>query len=203
MNFQHQMTASVSSTPEEIRKRRTPTTMTATLDEDSSSCEETIRLDQSTSTTAGLFIHNPSEKPLPLTFQRTIPLPRFWKRVNRLSCPTGDPPDILRRTGEATAQFAKDVHCQESSACRRHPQNDWLCRHCNHDNALSAPCALCGEVNDEAETGEGNRSFEHVPRYAKPVRRSYSAHVSSTPYGRGHSSLTFFRSRSMSDSDEL
>ena len=60
--------------------------------------------------TAGLFMCKPTDRPLPLSSQRSIPLPmpRFWKFTSNTSKLTEVAPDILRRTGSTTSTYSNE-----------------------------------------------------------------------------------------------
>jgi hypothetical protein len=59
--------------------------------------------------TAGVFMCKPNDRPLPLSSQRSIPLPRFWKLSSHHSSKlTEVAPDILRRTGSTTSTYSNE-----------------------------------------------------------------------------------------------
>jgi hypothetical protein len=205
------ITSPASMPPEAMLKRRAHSALTEASDvedgESSRSLEEAkMRLQQAACTTAGLFIDNPTEKPLPLSFQRSIPLPRFWKRSSRDDVPTTSVPDILRRT---SAKASQETGCSQSFSSRR--RNDWLCPHCNHGNSSTVSCALCGELHERTSTSQTTMSTQQTddkgaPTEPSPVRRgrkamprSYSAHCSSTR----DDNTAYRRCRSMSESDDF
>jgi hypothetical protein len=73
--------------------------------------------------TAGLFICKATDKPLPLTSQRSIPLPAL-PRFLRMSTSTYKvpqaAPDILRRTGSASSSYShesSDIY-SETKICK-------------------------------------------------------------------------------------
>ena len=72
---------------------------------------EDTALNCSKYSSAGLFICKASDKPLPLTSQRSIPLPTF-PRFLRLSNSSykypRTAPDILRRTGSASSTYSHE-----------------------------------------------------------------------------------------------
>jgi hypothetical protein len=82
-------------------------TYTSSDSESSSSDEGT---DPPQYSTAGLFMCKPTDKPLPLAPQRSIPLPRFWKlsSSHHSSKLTEVAPDILRRTGSTTSTYSNE-----------------------------------------------------------------------------------------------
>lgn len=134
---------SVSRAAEGTEKSRaafTPTVSSEDGDSFSDQEEAASRRCQSHSTTSGLFIPNPTGKPMPMSVQRTIPLPSLWKAMNG-SKPSKAAPDILRRTGSTSALFSQDSTFQKTVG---DGQDSWTCRHCNYENMDSFSCALCG-----------------------------------------------------------
>jgi hypothetical protein len=204
------ITSPASMPPEAMQKRRAYSAITEASDEEDGESTRSLedakmRLQQAACTTAGLFIDNPAEKPLPLSFQRSIPLPRFWKRSSRYDVPTTSVPDILRRTSAKVPQES----CVESLSSRR--RNDWVCPHCNHGNSSTVSCALCGELHELTSTSPTTRSTQPtedtvdrieptlVRTGRKAMPRSYSAHYSSTR----DENAAYRRCRSMSESDDF
>lgn len=166
MNSYSQRTASIYEPSEATEKRRAAFTPTVSSDDEESSSEEqevVSRKEQTECTTAGLFIYNPTDKPLPLSFQRSIPLPRFWKR-NNPSKPSKAAPDILRRTGSSSALFSQDsTYCQTSE----YAHGSWACPNCNHENAASTSCELCGAMKLHKQKS----SRQHKERRQHPCSR--------------------------------
>lgn len=101
--------------------------------------------------TAGLFIHHSTDKPLPLTSQRSIPLPRFWKKSSGAKLLSGAAPDVLRRTGSTSALFSKEEPTYQKHLVLDAPTVLWECSCCNHENlSASDLCALCGSREQHA-----------------------------------------------------
>ena len=67
--------------------------------------------DNSQYSTAGLFICKATDKPLPLSSQRSIPLPglpRFWRLSSSSYKEPKAAPDILRRTGSSSSTYSRE-----------------------------------------------------------------------------------------------
>jgi hypothetical protein len=153
----------VSAPIAETEKTRASFTPTELSEDAGSSAGEDY---QSHKTTAGLFIRKPTDKPLPLSVQRTIPLPRFWKKLNG-SKPRKAAPDILRRTGSTSALFSHDstFHQPEGDA-----HVSWPCRHRNLENRNAAAC----ELNSLQEQQSHQSNHQQQERHRRSLHRQTS-----------------------------
>jgi hypothetical protein len=57
---------------------------------------------------AGIFVSRVGQKRMPMSTGRSIPLPSLYFRKS--SIPVHEPPTLLRRTGDESAQFSQDHH---------------------------------------------------------------------------------------------
>jgi hypothetical protein len=125
---------SVSMQPNTVSRK--PTDMKrslSSLDDNGESSSkgygEEVGRDVAQHSSAGLFICKASNKPLPLTSQRSIPLPAF-PRFLRLSISSYKAPkaapDILRRTGSTSSTYSHestDIYAESNLLASEHSMN--------------------------------------------------------------------------------
>jgi hypothetical protein len=92
----------------------------------SCSSEQPTAMDTSSiNATAGLFIHSATDKPLPLSIHRTVPIPRFWKSKQGRRRSMGgmsSSGDVLRRTGSTAATFSQEKDDAETTCIGQQQQ---------------------------------------------------------------------------------
>ena len=173
MNAPSLATSPVSLTPSVTQKHRVGSTAPtdATSDDYSSQSSSSSSSDGDTPrkvekpTTAGLFIHHPTDKPLPLSSQRTVPLPihRIWRKQGEVSSTTSAP-DILRRMGSGTSQFSNDSSPVLEQGNTASNSTCWACSKCNQNNRKDTlSCSLCGTVKTNAPARMNQHQDDRPP----------------------------------------
>lgn len=101
---------------------------------------------------AGIFVGRVGSKRMSMNSQRSIPLPSFGFRKMSSAVPSHEPPTLLRRTGDDSAQFSQDKHLQQEenpASCSSGTIPDspvlksWVCKRCRSSNEKTL-CASCG-----------------------------------------------------------
>lgn len=117
-------------------------------------------------TTAGLFIRHPTDRPLPLSAQRTVPLPaisKLWKKHGEVQSKE-NAPDILRKTGAMTAQYSNDTIPSATTEVQLH-SDDYLngAQICDHSpngyGELDALSSTSAQADFSNTSSTGKRLF--------------------------------------------
>jgi len=187
MNAPSLATCPVSLAPSVTQKHRVASTAPTDANSDdyssessssSSSDGDTPRKEEKP-TTAGLFIQHP-DKPLPLSSQRTVPLPihRIWRKHGEVSSTTSAP-DILRKTRSGTSLFSNDSSPVLEQGDTMSNNSCWACSKCNQNNRKDTlSCSLCGTAKTNAPARMNQRPDDRPP--PRP-QRALSTHGHSYP----------------------